>query len=37
MRDNRSFYGQLWSVFTECRYVEKDPSDPGALVWVKSG
>lgn len=33
-RDNRSFLGQLWAVFTTCKYVEKDPNVPGALRWA---
>lgn len=33
--DNRSFLGQLWQAFTTLRYVEHDPTDPGALRWVK--
>ncbi|ORY58788.1 Delta(12) fatty acid desaturase [Pseudomassariella vexata] len=32
-RDERSFYGQLWSVFTTCKYVEKDPQEPGTMKW----
>ena len=26
--------GQLWSVFTTCKYVEADPAVPGALKWA---
>lgn len=33
-RDDRSFLGQLWSVFTTCKYVEKDPNVPGAMRWA---
>lgn len=33
-RDERSFLGQLWSVFTTCKYVEKDPNVPGAMRWA---
>lgn len=33
-RDDRSFLGQLWSVFTTCKYVEKDPNEPGAMRWA---
>lgn len=33
-RDDRSFLGQLWSVFTTCKYVEKDPEVPGAMRWA---
>lgn len=33
-RDTRSFLGQLWSVFTTCKYVEKDPNEPGAMRWA---
>ncbi|KAF3761354.1 hypothetical protein M406DRAFT_347801 [Cryphonectria parasitica EP155] len=35
-RDDRSFLGQLWSVFTTCRYVEKDPDVPGAMRWANN-
>ncbi|KAI0127647.1 fatty acid desaturase [Xylariales sp. AK1849] len=34
-RDDRSFYGQLWSVFSNCKYVEKDPKFTGAMRWHK--
>ncbi|KAI1860332.1 uncharacterized protein JN550_011598 [Neoarthrinium moseri] len=34
-RDERSFYGQLWSVFNNCKYVEKDPKMPGVMRWHK--
>lgn len=34
-RDERSFMGQLWSNFTQCKYVEADESSPGALKWVQ--
>ncbi|KAK2071291.1 hypothetical protein P8C59_005727 [Phyllachora maydis] len=30
-RDPRPFLGQLWSVFTTCKYVESDPDVPGAM------
>lgn len=33
--DNRSFHGQLWSVFNKCKYVEKNPEVPGAMRWHK--
>lgn len=33
-RDERSFLGQLWSVWTTCKYVEKDPDAPGAMRWA---
>lgn len=35
-RDDRSFLGQLWSVFTTCKYVEKDPNVPGAMRWASN-
>jgi omega-6 fatty acid desaturase (delta-12 desaturase) len=35
-RDDRSFMGQLWSTFTQCKYVEKDPAAPGALKWAEN-
>ncbi|KAK3339977.1 fatty acid desaturase-domain-containing protein [Lasiosphaeria hispida] len=35
-RDDRSFMGQLWSVWSTCKYVEKDPAVPGALRWGKN-
>jgi bifunctional Delta-12/omega-3 fatty acid desaturase len=34
--DKRSFHGQLWSVFNKCKYVEKDPNNPGAMKWHKT-
>ncbi|KAH6612334.1 bifunctional D12/D15 fatty acid desaturase [Chaetomium sp. MPI-SDFR-AT-0129] len=34
-REERSFLGQLWSTFTQCRYVEADPAAPGALKWAE--
>lgn len=27
--------GQLWSTFTQCKYVEADPAAPGALKWAE--
>ncbi|KAK5655726.1 hypothetical protein OQA88_5263 [Cercophora sp. LCS_1] len=36
-KETRSFIGQLWSTWTTCRYVEKDPAVPGALRWGKNG
>ena len=33
-REERSFLGQLWSSFTQCKYVEADPAVPGALRWA---
>jgi omega-6 fatty acid desaturase (delta-12 desaturase) len=33
--DERSFLGQLWSVFGSLKYVENDPNCPGALRWAK--
>lgn len=35
-RDERSFMGQLWSVWTNCKYVEKDPNVPGAMRWAEN-
>ncbi|RYP04770.1 hypothetical protein DL765_010070 [Monosporascus sp. GIB2] len=35
--DERSFMGQLWSTWNTCKYVEKDPSNPGAMRWVQQG
>ncbi|TDZ36265.1 Oleate hydroxylase FAH12 [Colletotrichum trifolii] len=34
-RDDRSFIGQLWSVFGTLKYVENDPTCPGAMRWAK--
>lgn len=34
-REERSFLGQLWSTFTQCKYVEADPAVPGALKWAE--
>ncbi len=34
-REERSFLGQLWSSFTQCKYVEADPAVPGALRWAE--
>ncbi|EAQ88866.1 hypothetical protein CHGG_05485 [Chaetomium globosum CBS 148.51] len=34
-REERSFMGQLWSTFTQCKYVEADPAAPGALKWAE--
>ncbi|KAM3478911.1 hypothetical protein MY8738_005730 [Beauveria namnaoensis] len=34
-RDDRSFLGQLWSNFTQCKYVAADESVPGALKWAQ--
>ncbi|KAJ6784579.1 hypothetical protein PWT90_09626 [Aphanocladium album] len=34
-RDDRSFLGQLWSNFTQCKFVAADESVPGALKWVQ--
>lgn len=33
-RDDRSFVGQLWAMFTQCLYVEPDAALPGTLKWV---
>ncbi|KAK7423857.1 hypothetical protein QQZ08_008901 [Neonectria magnoliae] len=35
VRDSRSFLGQLWSVFGTLKYVEHDPTRPGAMRWAK--
>lgn len=32
--DNRPFMQALWSNFTTCKYVEKDPKVPGAMRWA---
>ncbi|KAL2123784.1 hypothetical protein VTJ04DRAFT_149 [Mycothermus thermophilus] len=29
-----SFIGSLWTTFTKCKYVEADPTVPGALKWA---
>lgn len=34
-RDDRSFMGQLWSVWTTCKFVDKDETKPGTLTWVR--
>ncbi|CCF46784.1 bifunctional D12/D15 fatty acid desaturase [Colletotrichum higginsianum] len=34
-RDDRSFMGQLWSVFGSLKYVEQDPNCKGAMRWAK--
>ncbi|KAJ3963185.1 hypothetical protein N0V92_000009 [Colletotrichum tropicale] len=33
--DERSFLGQLWSVFGTLKYVENDPTCPGRMRWAK--
>lgn len=33
-RDDRPFLGQLWAMFTTCKYVERDPDVPGAMRWA---
>jgi omega-6 fatty acid desaturase (delta-12 desaturase) len=35
VRDDRNFLGQLWSVFGTLKYVEHDPTRPGAMRWAK--
>lgn len=35
-KETRSFIGQLWSTWNTCKYVEKDPHVPGALIWGKN-
>lgn len=32
--DNRPFMQALWTNFTTCKYVEKDPKVPGAMRWA---
>lgn len=34
-RDDRSFMGQLWEMFTTCEFVEPDAQRPGTLKWEK--
>ncbi|KAK7749082.1 hypothetical protein SLS62_008477 [Diatrype stigma] len=34
--DDRSFMGQLWTTYNTCKYVEKDPSNPGAMRWAQA-
>ncbi|ATY59789.1 Fatty acid desaturase, type 1 [Cordyceps militaris CM01] len=34
-RDDRSFLGQLWSNFTQNKFVAADEAVPGALKWVQ--
>ncbi|CRK18105.1 hypothetical protein BN1708_012236 [Verticillium longisporum] len=36
IRDDRSFLGQLWSVFGTLHYVENDPDIKGNMRWVKN-
>ncbi|RBQ90585.1 hypothetical protein VDGD_20509 [Verticillium dahliae] len=36
IRDDRSFLGQLWSVFGTLQYVENDPDIKGNMRWVKN-
>ncbi|KAM0234276.1 hypothetical protein ACHAPO_006664 [Fusarium lateritium] len=33
--DDRSFLGQLWTIFGTLKYVENDPAVPGAMRWAK--
>ncbi|KFH47027.1 Delta(12) fatty acid desaturase-like protein [Hapsidospora chrysogenum ATCC 11550] len=33
-RDDRSFLGQLWTNFTQCKFVEADEALPGVLHWA---
>ncbi|KAI5460397.1 fatty acid desaturase-domain-containing protein [Mariannaea sp. PMI_226] len=35
VRDERSFLGQLWTVFGTLKYVEHDPTRPGVMRWAK--
>lgn len=30
-----SFYGDLWTTFSHCKYVENDPAMPGVMKWNK--
>jgi omega-6 fatty acid desaturase (delta-12 desaturase) len=34
-RESRSFLASLWTTFTQCKYVEADPAEPGALKWAE--
>ncbi|KAF5677361.1 omega-6 fatty acid desaturase (delta-12 desaturase) [Fusarium heterosporum] len=34
-RDDRNFLGQLWTIFGTLKYVEHDPTNPGAMRWAK--
>jgi omega-6 fatty acid desaturase (delta-12 desaturase) len=34
-RESRSFLVSLWTTFTQCKYVEADPAEPGALKWAE--
>ncbi|KAH8668416.1 Delta(12) fatty acid desaturase [Xylariales sp. PMI_506] len=34
-QDKRSFWGQLWSVFRNLKYVEAHPQEPGTMRWHK--
>lgn len=34
-RDDRSFHGQLWSVFNNLKFVEPEPKMPGVMRWHK--
>jgi bifunctional Delta-12/omega-3 fatty acid desaturase len=30
-----TFMDKLWSTFNGCRYVEKDPKNPGLMKWAE--
>ncbi|RKK19261.1 hypothetical protein BFJ66_g17766, partial [Fusarium oxysporum f. sp. cepae] len=34
-QDNRSFLGQLWNTFKQCKYVEEDVEDTGMMRWAR--
>ncbi|KAJ0128360.1 Uncharacterized protein HZ326_28543 [Fusarium oxysporum f. sp. albedinis] len=34
-QDNRSFLGQLWNTFKQCKYVEEDAEDTGMMRWAR--
>ncbi|KAI1264403.1 fatty acid desaturase-domain-containing protein [Xylariaceae sp. FL1019] len=33
--DEQAFMGSLWTTWNTCKYVEKDPSNPGAMRWAR--
>ncbi|KAK7423069.1 hypothetical protein QQZ08_009236 [Neonectria magnoliae] len=36
-RDDLPFLRQLWTTFTQCKYVEEDDADPGTVRWASEG
>ncbi|KAK8006769.1 cell division control protein cdc31 protein [Apiospora arundinis] len=36
-QEKGSFYGDLWTTFNHCKYVENDPAMPGVMKWNKRG